>query len=233
MQILRFDVLDSTNAYAKRNCSLLADKTVITARRQTAGRGRLDRKWISQEGGLYFSLFLKPQNTDFLPSFTQLMALCVCKALSQLGAEAHLKWPNDVLIDGQKICGILSEALFTQNRFDGVIVGVGINVAQQNLSDIDQPATSLALHNIETNQEFLLQEVLKHFFNGYKALLTHGFETIRAEYLQHFPYMGKPVIIKHGAQDKAGVVYTISPEGKLILQTPEGFIEIAIGDMMV
>ncbi len=233
MQILRFDVLDSTNAYAKRNCSLLADKTVIIARQQTAGRGRLDRKWISQQGGLYFSLLLKPRQTDFLPSLTQLMALCVCKSLLALGAEAHLKWPNDVLIDGQKICGILSQAVFSQNCFDGVIVGVGINVSQCHMADVGQPATSLALQNIKANEEALLQDILNRFFDSYEDILKYGFEKIRSEYLLHFPYMGKPVKIKFGAQDKAGVVHTISPEGKLVLQSPEGFIEISIGDMMV
>lgn len=233
MQILRFDVLDSTNAYAKRNCSLLADQTVIIARQQTAGRGRLDRKWISQEGGLYFSLLLKPQKTDFLPNLTQLMALCVCESLRGLGAESHLKWPNDVLVNSQKICGILSEALFTKNGFVGLVLGVGVNIAQQDLDHVGQPATSLARLQIQTNEDALLQDILNRFFQSYEKLLQYGFETIRGTYLQFFPYIGKTVQIKNAAQEVTGAVQTISPEGKLVLKTPEGFTEISIGDMML
>lgn len=233
MQILRFDELDSTNAYAKRNCSLLADKTVIIAHQQTAGRGRLDRKWVSQEGGLYFSLVLKPQTTGFLPNLTQLMALCVCQVLRSLGAEAVLKWPNDVLVNGQKICGILSEAIFTQAGFEGVILGVGLNVAQTDLSQAGQPAVSLHMLGISVTRDFLFSAITTCFFDKYNAVLQNGFEIIRADYLALFPYLGQTVTIKNGAQNTVGVAEKISPEGHLVLQTPEGFIEISIGDMMV
>jgi len=233
MQILRFDELDSTNAYAKRNCSLLADQTVIRARRQTAGRGRLDRKWISQEGGLYFSLLLKPQLTDFLPNLTQLMALCVCRTLRQLGAEACLKWPNDVLVQRQKICGILSEAIFTKNNFEGLVLGVGLNLTQTDLASVGQPATSLALLGIQPDEETLLQDILKQFFDNYTVVLQNGFKVIQADYVRLFPDIGQTVHIQNGTQDVTAAVQTISPEGKLVLKTPEGFIEISIGDMMV
>lgn len=233
MQILRFDELDSTNAYAKRSCSLLADKTIIIAQRQSAGRGRLDRKWISQEGGLYFSLLLKPSCTDFLPNLTQLMALCVCGSLRKWGADTVLKWPNDILVNRQKICGILSEALFTPNGLQGVILGVGINIKQTDLSQAGQPAVSLKMLGLDADEESLLNDVIKRFFDNYEDVLQKGFDAIRAPYLALFPYLGKQVKIKNGAQDVTGEVQTISPEGKLVLKTPEGFIEISIGDMMV
>ena len=233
MQILRFDELDSTNAYAKRSCSLLADKTIIIAQRQSAGRGRLDRKWISQEGGLYFSLLLKPTRTDFLPNLTQLMALCVCASLRKTGADAVLKWPNDILVNRQKICGILSEALFTQNRLQGVILGVGININQTDLSLAGKPAVSLKMLGIKTDEKTFLKEILERFFEQYEEVLQKGFDVIRAPYLNLFPYLEKEVTIKNGAQEVTGAVQTISPEGKLVLKTPEGFTEISIGDMMV
>lgn len=233
MQILRFDVLDSTNAYAKRNCSLLADKTVVCTQCQTAGRGRLDRKWLSQKGGLYFSLLLKPHQTDFLPNLTQLMALCVCDALRALKVPAQLKWPNDILVNHQKICGILSQALFTRQRLEGVVLGVGLNVEQRDLSDVGQPATSLALLGIEADKEVLLQDILTRFFDRYSALIQDGFATIRTAYLACSAYWGQTVKIQNGTQTVTGVAETISPEGKLVLKTPEGFIEISIGDMMI
>ncbi len=103
-KILRFDELDSTNAYAKRNCSLTADQTIIVAKTQTAGRGRMSRTWLSQPGGLYFSVVLKPAQTDFLANLTQLMALSVCKTVQTWGVNAWLKWPNDE-VGGQAVLG--------------------------------------------------------------------------------------------------------------------------------
>lgn len=232
-QILRFDELDSTNAYAKRNRSLIADKTVILARTQTAGRGRLDRKWLSQKGGLYFSLVLKPQKTDFLQNLTQLMALSVCQTAKNLGANAWLKWPNDVLADGQKICGILSEAFTGKNGFEALTLGVGVNVRQTDLNGAGQPATSFKTLGIETDEETVLAHILEKFFRDYEKAVNGGFAAIRGAYLANFPYVGKEVNISGGPMAARGKVQTISPEGKLALQTPEGLMEISIGDMMV
>lgn len=230
---MQFEVLDSTNAYAKRQCSLLADKTVIVARSQNAGRGRLSRSWLSKPGGLYFSLVLKPRKTDFLVNLTQLMALSVCETLRGLGANAWLKWPNDVLTDGQKICGILSEAVTGPNGLEALVLGVGVNVRQTDLSAAGQPAASLKTLGIDTNEESVLNAVLERFFVQYENILQNGFESIRSKYLEHFPYTGKEVSIRFGTREAHGRVQTISPDGRLILGTPEGNMEISIGDMMV
>lgn len=233
MQILRFDELDSTNAYAKRNCSLLTDKTVVIAQTQTAGRGRMDRKWLSQPGGLYFSVLLKPRKTDFLANLTQLMALCVCRAARALGANAWLKWPNDVLADGKKLCGILSEAVTSGRGVEGIVVGAGVNVNQTDLSRAGQPAVSLKDLGINADEERVLQAVTDLFFDDYDNVLEHGFEVIRAAYLEHFPYVGQEVQIQHCAAPVRGRVQTVSPEGRLMLKTPQGLMEISIGDMTV
>lgn len=232
-KILRFDGLDSTNAYAKRHCSLLTDRTVIVAQTQTAGRGRLDRKWLSQKGGLYFSLLLKPQKIDFLPNLTQLMALSVCQTARNLGANAWLKWPNDVLADGRKLCGILSEAVTGKSGFEALALGCGVNVRQNDLNSAGQPAASLHTLGIETDEDSVLQEVLGRFFAQYDNVLRDGFKIIRTDYLARFPYLGKEVCVKNGPTQTRGVAETISPEGKLKLHTPRGFMEISIGDMMV
>lgn len=231
--ILRFDELDSTNAYAKRNSSLLTDHTVIVAQTQTAGRGRLDRKWLSQKGGLYFSLLLKPSQTGFLPNLTQLMALSVCQTAQNLGANAWLKWPNDVLADGKKLCGILSQAVTGKDGFEALVLGCGVNVRQEDLNAAGQPAVSLHTLGIETNEESVLQTLLETFSAGYENVLQRGFETIRPDYLARFPYLGREVRVKNGAEEIRGTAETISPEGKLKLHTPRGFMEISIGDMMV
>ncbi len=230
---MHFEELDSTNAYAKRQCSLLADKTVIVARTQSAGRGRLSRSWRSDPGGLYFSLVLKPRETDFLANLTQLMALSVCETLRALGANAWLKWPNDVLADGRKICGILSEAVTGPNGLEALALGVGVNVRQTDLSAAGQPAASLKTLGIEADEESVLNAVLERFFARYENMLQNGFESIRSRYLELFPYTGKEVGIRFGARETRGRVQTISPDGRLILGTPEGNMGISIGDMMV
>lgn len=232
-KILRFEQLDSTNAYAKRNCSLTQDQTIIVANTQTAGRGRMDRSWLSEPGGLYFSVVLKPRQIDFLPNLTQLMALAVCRTLHKLNVQAQLKWPNDVLVDNKKICGILSEAVTSANNFEALILGVGINIAQQDLSRVGQPAVSLAMLGVQQAKEEILNKVLEHFFAQYKEVLQNGFSAIRAKYLNYFPYIGKQVTIQNGTTPARGTVETISPEGKLVLNTPAGQTIISIGDMCI
>lgn len=192
----------------------------------------MDRKFISDEGGLYFSLLLKDTHLQFLPNLTQLMALAVCKTLQGLGANAFIKWPNDVYADGKKICGMLSEAVATTQGPQALIIGVGVNVLQDNLS-VGQPAVSLKMLGIASTPRAVLETILSHFFKQYEDVRKNGFEVIRADYLQRFPYIGKAVQIKNGVVDAQGIVQTISPEGKLVLQTPQGFTEISIGDMMV
>ena len=231
-QIIRFEQLDSTNTYAKNHCADLADKTVIVARIQTAGRGRMERKFISDEGGLYFSLILKNSHLNHLPNLTQLMALAVCKALQKLGANAFIKWPNDVYADGKKICGMLSEAVAGAAGPQALIIGVGINVLQNTL-EVGQPAVSLKMLGISSTPQHVLDLVLRLFFEEYDQVLTNGFSAIRDAYLQRFPYIGKAVQIKNGARDAKGTVETISQDGLLVLQTPKGPAEISIGDMMV
>lgn len=231
--ILRFDELDSTITYIKNHYAQLADQTVVVAKRQSAGRGRFDRKWDSQNGGLYLGIWLKPRKTDFLPNLTQLMALSVCLTLRKLGAQAQLKWPNDVLADGKKICGILSEAVTTSAKFEGLVIGPGINVRQTDLSHVGQPAVSLKMLGIETDEETVMDAVLDLFFDRCEAVANRGFDVIRGEYLTYFPYIGKEVTIQYGAGPDSGTVRTISPEGRLMLQTPQGIKEISIGDMMV
>ncbi len=231
-QIIRFEQLDSTNTYAKNHCADLADKTVIVAQSQTAGRGRMERKFISDKGGLYFSLILKNSHLNHLANLTQLMALSVCKALQQLGVDAFIKWPNDVYADGKKICGMLSEAVAGAEGPQALIIGVGVNVLQDDLQ-VGQPAISLKMLGISATPQQVLDQVLRFFFEKYESVLTNGFSAIRGAYLQRFPYIGKNVQIKNGALDAAGTVQTISQDGLLVLQTPQGPMEISIGDMMV
>ena len=227
------DEVDSTQTYLKQHAENLPHQTVLCAQRQTAGRGRYDRTWVSNPGGLYFSVLLKPVKTDFLPNLTQLMALSVCRALEELGITPTLKWPNDVQVNGQKICGILSEAIFNKESYATVILGVGINVEQEGLDKVGQPATSLKELSASTDKKALLQSVLTHFWQGYDALVAHGFESIRPQYLHRFAALGKPISVRNGTQTISGTAEDISPRGTLLLRSEGQLKEIYIGDVIV
>lgn len=231
--LLHFEELDSTQTYLKEHADKLPHATVVCADHQTAGRGRYERKWISHPGGLYFSVLLKPVKTDFLPNLTQLMALSVCHALEDFNLSPTLKWPNDVQVNGQKICGILSEALFSGATHATVILGVGINVSQQGLEKIDQPATSLEQQGIQTDKLTLLLRVLHYFWKEYEAILTRGFEVIRPAYIHRFAALGKPISVRNGTQTILGTAEDVSSRGTLMLRTEKRLEEIYIGDVIV
>jgi len=224
---------DSTNNYLKTRRKELPHGSVVYADRQTAGRGRYTRKWVSAEGGLYFSVLLKPQNNLFLPNLTQLMAVSVCRALEELGADPKIKWPNDVQVNGQKICGILSEAAGENGRIQAVVLGTGVNVAQEGLDKIDQPAVSLKELGINADKTRVLDLILEFFWRDYPAFTQRGFSVIRAEFLKRFAALGKEVAVKNGGETLFGTAEDVSPDGTLILRTASGPEEIYIGDLIV
>ena len=231
--VLHFAEINSTNTYLKENFATLADKTVVMADVQTAGRGRFHRQWVSQRGGLYFSILLKPTKTDFVANLTQLMALSVCRAVEELGAKPTIKWPNDVQLKGKKLCGILSEAVAGDKGLSCVVLGAGVNVTQGDLSYVGQPATSLRQEGIFIDKEILLSAILNYFWQGYDNTLQNGFSSLRQDYMARFPYLGKEISIKNGAANTAGILTDVSPRGTLLLNGKSGLEEILIGDLIV
>lgn len=232
-RLLHLEEVDSTNTYLKIRKGTLPHGTVVYADRQTAGRGRYERKWVSQEGGLYFSVLLKPPYNPFLPNLTQLMAVSICQALEQLGLAPAVKWPNDVQVNGRKISGILSEAVFDKSTFQAVVLGVGINIGQEGLEHVGQPATSLKMLGITVSRADVLERVLHFFWQGYPALCEKGFETIYTAYVRRFAALGKEVCVKDGNETIFGRAEGISPRGTLLLHTAQGLKEIYIGDVNV
>ncbi len=228
MEILSFEVLPSTNAYACENFDTLADGQIVLAKTQTAGRGRLKRVWLSKEGGLYFSLIVKPQNLkiDFLGSLTQAMALSVCKTLQELGAKAVLKWPNDILCEGKKICGILSQAVFKEGTLAGVVIGVGVNVGQDKIES-PKPAVSLKMLGIEAKESEVLESIFKNFYTYYPKVCQSGFKAIKEEFLNNFPFINKEIKIVKDEEQILGICHGLDDKGQLLI----GSKVINIGDM--
>ena len=231
-RLLHLDTVGSTNSYLKMHRAALPHGTVVYADCQTAGRGRYDRTWVSQVGGLYFSVLLKPSYNPFLPNLTQLMALAICQALETYGLLPAIKWPNDVQVSGKKISGILSEAIFDKSVFQAVVLGVGININQNDVSHVGQPATSLKMLGVQTTRETVLKNVLQFFWQDYPALCEKGFETICPAYTQRFAALGKDITVKDGDKTIFGQAEGISPRGTLLLRTVQGLKEIYIGDVL-
>ena len=130
--ILRCDEVDSTNNVCKTLAAQGADNTAVIARRQTAGKGRLGRSFRSPEGGLYLSVLWRGCPAGQLLTVTPLAAVAVCRAIEQTcGAVCGIKWCNDVVLDGKKLCGILTESsLRPDGGAEWLVVGIGVNVAQ-------------------------------------------------------------------------------------------------------
>ena len=228
MEILSFEVLPSTNTYAYQNFEKLADGQIVLAKTQTAGRGRKERIWLSSKGGLYFSLVVKPQNfkIDFLGSLTQTMALSVCKTLQELGAKAVLKWPNDILCEGKKICGILSQAVFKEGRLSGVIIGVGVNIAQEQINS-PKPAVSLKMLGIKAQAEEILKNIIQKFYNYYPLVSKSGFSAIKEEFINNFPFINKEIKIVVDSKDFCGLCRGLDERGQLLIDDKV----VNIGDM--
>ena len=229
MEILSFEVLPSTNLYACQNFDTLADGQIIVAKTQTAGRGRKERIWLSSEGGLYFSLVVKPQNfkIDFLGSLTQAMALSVLKTLQELGAkEAVLKWPNDILCNNKKICGILSQAVFKESKLSGVVIGVGVNIEQEKI-DSPKPAVSLKMLGIKAKKEDTLKNIIQRFNNYYPQICANGFSAIKKEFLNNFPFVNKEIKIVVDNKEFCGLCRGLDERGQLLLDDKV----VNIGDM--
>ena len=228
MEILSFEVLPSTNLYACEHFDTLKDGQIVLAKTQTAGRGRKERIWLSQEGGLYFSLVVKPQNfkIDFLGSLTQAMALSVCKTLQEFGAKAVLKWPNDILCEGKKICGILSQAVFKDNKLSGVVIGVGVNIAQSKIES-PKPAISLKMLGIKANKSEVLEKLINKFNIYYPQVCKSGFQAIKDEFIKNFPFVNKEIKIVVDKEEFCGICRGLDERGQLLLDDKV----VNIGDM--
>jgi len=177
--IQKFETLDSTNNYAKEHLESLADRSVIVADIQTAGRGRNQTKWLSHiPNNLYISIVLKPFQKltpeSHIEKISLEMADAIVQILNQFDVKAEIKLPNDILVDGKKIAGMLTETEVQGKTLKGVILGVGVNLnmTQSELDQIDQPATALnLLVKKETDHQQFLKDLLTHFFKNYEVLL--------------------------------------------------------------
>ncbi|MGB9671753.1 MAG: biotin--[acetyl-CoA-carboxylase] ligase [Candidatus Bathyarchaeales archaeon] len=185
--------VDSTNNFAKKLARYGAfEGTVVVAEEQTAGRGRHKRKWFSPKGGLYFSVILRPKfKVNEAVGIVVAAGLAVVKVLSEnYGLKVEAKWPNDVLLDGKKVCGILTEVNSIGEKVNYVVVGMGINVnsiiAEDFPEELQPIATSLKEKlKKKVALEPLLKRCLEKFEEIYEAYGKLGFQSIMAEWMKY------------------------------------------------
>jgi BirA family biotin operon repressor/biotin-[acetyl-CoA-carboxylase] ligase len=237
--ILRFDCIDSTNSEALNQAKRGADEGLcVVARQQTAGRGRHGRTWISpKDAGLYFSIVLRPKiETRFLPLITLMTAVAVYDALEEFyKIDCDIKWANDVLVNGKKICGILAETIDTSKGL-AVVAGVGINLTSSNFpEELNEIATSIEDETAQIpNAEDLLQAVTITFSRFYKVLREeHGAEKIRQEWTKRSSYAsGKTVSVTLENETFTGTTRGIEETGALRVELETGEIRtVYAGDV--
>jgi len=227
-----YERLPSTNVFLKERLVLepeLESGTVIVAREQTAGKGRRDREWISSANeNLTFSLLYKPDSIPWsIPSVSMAVAIAVAELLSLEGIEADLKWPNDVLVRGKKICGILSEG-----ASEGIIIGIGLNVNMDETEQIDQPATSMLIETGERRDvDALLKKLLIHLEIWLTQWQQGGFPQVRKVWEANVPNLGKMVSVRDGDSQRQGILFGFGDSGELLLEEEGGVSAIWAGDV--
>ncbi|WP_338806335.1 bifunctional biotin--[acetyl-CoA-carboxylase] ligase/biotin operon repressor BirA [Pseudomonas chlororaphis] len=221
--VLAFDSIDSTNAEALRAVERgVPAPFLVLAERQTAGRGRRGRKWVSPFAeNVYYSLVLRIDGgMRQLEGLSLVVGLAVMQTLREFGiAGAGLKWPNDVLVGRKKIAGILLELVGDPADVCHVVLGVGINVNMQKADEVDQQWTSMRLESgkqIDRNQLVArLSMMLKAYLERHQA---QGFSSIQEEWEQNHLWQGNAVSLIAGVNKIDGVVMGIDQQGALRLE---------------
>ena len=208
------------------------DGTVVCADMQTAGRGRRGRSWQSQKGdNLLFSILLKP---DILPDrasqITLLMALAVTKVLrNEYGFDAKIKWPNDVVINRKKVCGILTEMFLDGSKIDYIVVGCGFNLNQKMIpEELKESATSLVLEKEDTYSiQTVLDKSLAEFEKYYERFLEiSSLEFVLAEYNDWLVSLNSEVRVLDPKGEFCGISKGINESGELLVELPDGKTEV-------
>jgi BirA family transcriptional regulator, biotin operon repressor / biotin---[acetyl-CoA-carboxylase] ligase len=240
-QILRFDSLPSTNDEVARQAALGANEGLcVIAAEQTAGRGRLQRTWVSpKNAGLYLSVLLRPSlSQQSWPLLTFVAALAVNDALLQCcSLETDIKWPNDILSNGRKICGILAETVET-SAGRAVILGIGINLKKSSFpAELESIATSVEKESGQSVEpDDLLESLLDAFGKYYQRLQQlDGTVNIVREVSARSSYASnKRIQVNDGDGSLVGTTRGLESDGSLRVETDDGEVKtIRAGDVTV
>lgn len=234
--LLAFDELDSTNEEAKRLArNGGAEGAVIWSKRQTAGKGRAGREWVSLPGNLFVSFLLSPEcDMEHAGQLSFVAALAAAEAVQPLIHERPilLKWPNDLLVEGRKLGGILLESFVHEGK-RWVVAGIGINI-DAFPGGTSYPATSLKAEGVEIiSAKIVLSRLIHHFSERYNQWQARGFGPIRHAWRKSAFGLGQEVRVSTGCEELSGVFKGIDEAGALMLQMEKSKSrKIAAGDVV-
>lgn len=235
---INLDEVDSTNEYLKR---LVADGwnsddiTVVSAQYQTAGKGRRGRQWLTEPGtALTFSVLLKPKmNLSDCAMLTPVMAMAVRRALADMDIETSIKWPNDIIIGGKKICGILTEAIAETGH---IIIGCGVNTNQESFPEelLDRSTSVLIETDDCVDHDSLLESIIYHLEKLIDVFMETGdFTNLKDEYEEALISMNSEVTVLDPEGEYNGKCLGIDERGQLKVDRDGEVICVYAGEVSV
>lgn len=217
IELFCLEEVDSTNTFLKKRAA--EHKMLAVALRQTAGRGRLGRAWSSEGENVYASFYYPAQQQE-MGAVTLCVALAVSDAIRELGIETQIKWPNDIYANDRKLCGILCEGIYEGAHLLGIVIGIGVNVNQEQF-DAEIAERAISIRNILGRKQRLEEVVFglkRHLDARLARFFAQGFPPLREEYQARSYLQGKEVC----AGEAEGLCIGVSQEGDLLLQTEDG-----------
>ena len=241
-RVMHFDSLDGTNAALKRIVEQEGDVQeglLVWADTQTAGRGRAGRAWVSPPGNVYVSIIVAaPANIARAPDVGFIGAVAVCETILELprhnaGApKVSCKWPNDVLIEGEKVCGILPEMVSDDSKRQWIVLGIGINLQAVELDPAAYPPTALTVHQIDTTVPHVLTVLTRALHKWLARWRDDGFDVIRTAWMEYGPEVGANIAVGLPEGAVSGAFLGLDDDGALLLDTRKGQRRILAGDVL-
>lgn len=236
--IINLDEVDSTNEYLKRMSAdgYNSDEIlVVTAQFQTAGKGRRGRSWVTEPGtALMFSVLMKPKlDLSDCSMLTLVMAMAVRRALADMEIDTGIKWPNDIVLNKKKICGILTEALSDTGQ---IIIGVGINTNQESMpKELAETATTILMETDDcVDHDSLLESIVEYLEEFAQKLYETGdLSLIKDEYEKALVSMEKEVTVLDPRGEYSGICKGIDDKGQLLVEHDKELKRIYAGEVSV
>ena len=233
--IIYYKTTDSTNLQAKIHFNE-PDGTVFISEHQTEGRGRLSRSWHSLPNtGIYMSILLKPEPLPLnISAITLILGLSAAVSIEKISnSPVFIKWPNDIVINSKKVCGILTELTGKKNSY--IVAGIGINVNTPNFPEsLKETATSIDLeNNMQIDREALFSELLHEFEKNYKIFLKKGFGAFRDEYEKKCITLNRELEIITPLESYKAKGVSIDTSGALMIEKDGEIKSISSGEVSV
>jgi biotin--[acetyl-coA-carboxylase] ligase len=217
--ILFFPRIDSTNDFLKYNREEIPDCTLVVSTFQTKGRGRRTKEFLSEEGGLYFSFMMRnTMNMQEVSFITSLAAVAVNRALSSLGIDTEIKWPNDIFLNDKKLCGILTEMVTDMEGYNKIIVGIGINISNVFPEELKEIAISLLKAGHQINEITFLLNLFSQFEFLYNKFVQGDREEALKVLRDKSYLMNKEICFLKDTVEHKGTVVGLEENGNLVVR---------------